>query len=241
MVNRIGATALGIAFSALFWTFSAWGYEVVEVKDGGVVTGRIQFEGKAPAPKELRITKNENVCGVKPLFSQELVVSDKGGLKNVVVSLIGIEKGKPFRKKSPRLIQRQCMFVPHVSLIPVGKRFKLVNEDKILHNLRTLSKKNVTLNIAHPKFKKTLRIKKKFKTPETMPIKCDIHNWMRGWIVAIDHPYYAVSGKSGKFKLKNVPPGTYKLRVWHEVLGARVRTVTVPAGGEVKADFTFRK
>ena len=158
-----------------------------------------------------------------------------------MVSLVGVEKGKAFKKKSARLIQRQCMFVPHVALIPVGKRFKLVNEDKLLHNLRTLSKKNVALNIAHPKFKKTLRIKKKFKKPEIMRIKCDIHNWMDGWIFAIAHPYYVVSKKSGKFTLKNVPPGTYKLRTWHEILGTQVQTVTVPPGGEVKADFTFKK
>ena len=240
-MNRNGLTVLGIALSALFWTFSAWGYEVVEVKDGGTVAGRIHYQGEAPAQKELHITKNENVCGVKPLFSQEFVVSKKGTLKNVVVSLVGIEKGKAFKKKSPRLIQRQCMFVPHVSLIPVGKQFRLVNEDKLLHNLRTLSKKNAALNIAHPKFKKTLRIKKKFKKPEVMRIKCDIHNWMAGWLFAIGHPYYAVSRKSGKFTLKNVPPGTYKLQAWHGVLGTQVQTVTVPAGGEVKADFTFKK
>jgi plastocyanin len=158
-----------------------------------------------------------------------------------VISLVGVEKGKAFKKKSARLIQRQCMFVPHVALIPVGKRFKLVNEDKLLHNLRTLSKENVALNIAHPKFKKTLRIKKKFKKPEIMRIKCDIHSWMDGWIIAIAHPYYVVSKKSGRFTLKNVPPGAYKLRAWHEILGEQVQTVTVPAGGEVKADFTFKK
>ena len=142
--------ALGIVLPAMFWTFSAWGYEVVEVKNGGTVAGRIHFQGEAPAQKKLHITKNENVCGVKPLFSQEFVVSKKGALKNVVVSLVGVEKGKAFKKKSARLNQRQCMFVPHVALIPVGKRFKLVNEDKLLHNLRTLSKKNVALNESMP-------------------------------------------------------------------------------------------
>lgn len=69
MVNRIRWMALGIVLPAMFWTFSAWGYEVVEVKDGGAVSGTITFEGQAPAPRELRVTKNENVCGVKPLFS----------------------------------------------------------------------------------------------------------------------------------------------------------------------------
>ena len=69
LVNRIRWMALGIVLPAMFWTFSAWGYEVVEVKNGGTVAGRIHFQGEAPAQKKLHITKNENVCGVKPLFS----------------------------------------------------------------------------------------------------------------------------------------------------------------------------
>ncbi|MFQ5912078.1 MAG: carboxypeptidase regulatory-like domain-containing protein [Nitrospinota bacterium] len=240
-MKRTGTAALAIAALTLLWSLPAAGYQVIDVKNGGKVTGTVRFEGKVPAPEKLAITKNEEICGTQPRLSEEFVVSGKGGLANAVVSLIGVEKGKAFPKKSPRIIQRKCWFVPRVSLIPVGKRFILVNEDKILHNFRTMSKKNRALNIAHPKFKKKLRVKKKFSKPETMRIACDIHNWMSGWLLAIDHPYHAVSRKTGKFTLKNVPPGTYKLQVWHEKLGTQVETITVSANGEAKADFTFRK
>lgn len=62
-MNRIRWMALGIVLPAMFWTFSAWGYEVVEVKDGGAVSGTITFEGQAPAPKELRVTKTKMSAG----------------------------------------------------------------------------------------------------------------------------------------------------------------------------------
>ena len=240
-VKRTGFLALAIGIVTLFWNFPVWAYEVIDVKNGGKVTGIVRFEGKAPSPRKLLITKNQKVCGTEPRPSEEFVVSEKGGLVNVVVSLIGIEKGKAFRKKSPRIVQRKCWFVPRVSLIPVGKRFILVNEDKILHNFRTMSKKNRSLNIAHPKFKKKLRIKKKFSRPEIMKTACDIHNWMSGWVVAIDHPYHAVSRKTGKFTLKGVPPGTYKLQAWHEKLGTQVQTIKVSPAGVIKANFTFKQ
>ncbi|MFQ5694336.1 MAG: carboxypeptidase regulatory-like domain-containing protein, partial [Nitrospinota bacterium] len=239
--KRSAVAALAVGALALSWTAPAWSYEVVEVSNGGKVTGTIRFQGTPPPPAKIRITKNPERCGTEPRLSEEFVVSKKGGLANVVVTLVGVKKGKAFPKKSPRIIQRKCWFTPRVSLIPVGKRFRLVNEDKILHNFRTMSKKNPSLNIAHPKFKKTIRVKKKFSKPETMRIACDIHKWMTGWVVAIEHPYYAVSSKTGKFTLRNVPPGTYKLRAWHEKLGVQTQTVTVGAGGSVKADFTFKK
>ncbi len=240
-MRRQGFLALAIGLLTVSGSYSAWGYEAVKVKNGGTVTGTIRFEGQAPAPIKLPVTKNQNVCGPEPHTFYQVAVSPKGGLANVWVSLIDIQKGKALPKKGSTILQKKCWFEPRITLVPLGVRFTLVNDDKILHNFRTLSRKNTSLNIAHPKFKKNLSVKKTFSKPELMKIACDIHNWMTGWLVAVDHPYNVVSGQDGTFTLKDVPPGSYKLQAWHEKLGTQVQTITVPAGGEAKVAVAFKK
>ncbi len=70
--------------------------------------------------------------------------------------------------------------------------------------------------------------------------KCDAgHTWMSAYIWVSKHPYYAVTDKSGKFEIADVPPGTYKLKAWHEALGTVEQTVTVAPKKEVSSDFSF--
>jgi hypothetical protein len=66
-----------------------------------------------------------------------------------------------------------------------------------------------------------------FKKPEIVRIDCDLHTWMRAWVVVADHPFFVVTGPQGEFVLENVPPGKYTLKVWHETLGTVTRDVTV--------------
>jgi hypothetical protein len=73
-----------------------------------------------------------------------------------------------------------------------------------------------------------------------IPVKCNIHPWMRAYIAVFKHPYFAVSDKDGKFEIKNLPPGTYTIKAWHEKLGTQTQKITV-AGGEAKSlDFAFK-
>jgi len=81
----------------------------------------------------------------------------------------------------------------------------------------------------------------KFPKPEVMvPVKCNIHGWMHAYIGVLDHPYFTVTGEDGKFTIANLPPGTYTLAVWTQTLGTQQQTITVPARGSAKADFTFQ-
>jgi len=112
---------------------------------------------------------------------------------------------------------------------------KINNDDGILHNIHTYSTKNPPVNMAQPKFKKT--IEAKFDQPEVIKVTCDAHGWMQGWFISEDSPYYAKTDENGNYKLTDVPAGEYEVKVWQEKLGEKTTKVTVAAGAEAKADF----
>ena len=73
--------------------------------------------------------------------------------------------------------------------------------------------------------------------PEVVKVSCDVHGWMGGWFIVEDNPYYAKTDANGAYKLTDVPPGDYEVKVWHEKLGEKTQKVTVTGGGESKANF----
>ncbi len=224
-----------VVVTSLSWAVAAHAYEGGTVTNGGSISGQVKFQGTAPAPKALEVTKDKEVCGQHEIKDEELVVGGGGGLQNAVVSIATISKGKVMEPGNPVLDQKGCVYIPHVSLFPAGATIKINNDDGILHNIHTYSTKNPPINRAQPKFKKT--IEEKFSQPEVIKVTCDAHGWMMGWLVAQDHPYYAKTDADGNYKLTDVPAGEYELKVWHSKLGEKTQKVTVPAGGEAKANF----
>ncbi len=208
--------------------------------DEGSVVGTVTYNGKAPAPRLLKVDKDMNVCGNHPKYSEELMVAKTGGLKNVVIQIVGA-KGEitiPKAADRPTIAQKGCQFIPHVLVVPVGTKMNILNEDGILHNIHTFSVDNRPVNKAQPKFKKKLEFA--FKVPEIIPVKCDIHGWMKAWIVVVDHPYYALTDEKGSFKISGILPGTYSVEFWHETLGKQTRKITVTAGTDSKVDAVFQ-
>ncbi|MFI5397660.1 MAG: carboxypeptidase regulatory-like domain-containing protein [Candidatus Binatia bacterium] len=214
---------------------TGYAYEGGAVTDGGTISGQVKFQGAPPEPKKIEATKDKEVCGQHELRNEDLLVGPGGGVENAIVSISNITKGKPLEAASPVLDQKGCQYIPHVSLFPAGSTLKIVNDDGILHNIHTYSTKNPPINMAQPKFKKTIEVK--FDQPEVVRATCDAHGWMEGWFVVQDSPYYAKTDASGNFKLTDVPPGDYEVKVWHEKLGEKTLKVTVPPKGEAKASF----
>jgi plastocyanin len=230
--------ALGIAAIALgLCCQTGWAYESETVTDGGTITGQVKYQGTAPAPKPIDVTKDKEVCGVTPKVEENLLVSKDGGIKNAVVYLTNISKGKPMPTGKAVFDQKGCRYQPHVLAFPAGSTVEIKNDDGILHNIHTYGKKNPPMNRAQPKFKKV--IEEKFDQPEIFEVRCDAHGWMNGWFVVEDNPYYAVTDDNGMYKLTDVPPGQYEIKVWQEKLGDKTQTVTVTAKGETKANFEF--
>ena len=232
-MTKFGSIVLSAAIFALPASSMAQ-YKGGDVKDGGSVSGTVKFKGTAPAPKKLDVSKDKEVCGKSPKVDQSLVVNN-GNLANAVVTITDIKSGKKIDAKKVTLDQKGCEYQPHVLAFPVGTTVEILNPDGILHNVHSYSKVNSPFNMAQPKFKKTLDVK--IDKPEAIEVKCDVHGWMQGWLVATESPYVAVTDNSGNFKLTDVPPGSYTVEVWHEKLGKNTQKVTVKAKEDAKVSF----
>jgi plastocyanin len=211
------------------------GVGVAKTGGTGTIIGVVKFAGTPPPPKKISVTKDTTQCGQEKL-SEELVVGPEKGIKWAVVSLVGVKRGKP--SKNAVLDQKGCWFIPHVVVVPAGETLDILNSDGVLHNLHTYSARNPSINKAQPGFKK--KMEEKFSQPEIVKMTCDAHPWMAGWIVVADMPT-AVTDERGSFTLADVPAGTNKLKVWHEVLGEKTLEATVKAREEVEVTFELAK
>ena len=192
---------------------------------GGTIRGTVLFTGPAFEPKKLPVTVNHHVCGQEK-DAEDLVLSPEQGIRNVVVSL----QPPPPGAKSPvtlpivQIDQQQCMFVPRVVVVPAGGTVEFLNTDRLLHNLHSASKENRVFNRTQPRGRTIPIVLEK---PEILRVDCDLHPWMRAWVVVAEHPFYAVTNDEGEFMLDRVPPGEYTLHLWQESLGTATKDVTV--------------
>jgi len=217
----------------------AWGYEVIDVKDGGTISGEVKFVGTPPLPEKIAVTKDQEVCGKTEKVNEALLVGPNKGIQNVVVSLSNIQKGKKLPETGATLDQKDCRYAPHVVVSPAGAELAILNSDGILHNIHTYSTKNPPFNRAQPKFKKEM--KEKFAQPEVVKLTCDAHGWMNGWLVVEDNPYYVLTDANGAFKITDVPPGDYEVKFWHETLGETTQKVSVKPKEETKVSAEMAK
>jgi hypothetical protein len=196
-------------------------YKVVKVKDGGTITGTVKFAGPIPADPPFVVTKNVEQCGRTKPFDR-LILGKNRGVKNAVVYLEDVTAGKAFTTTTTYTInQHHCEYLPHVQVVPMGAHLEIVNSDNILHNVHAYDEDNglhSVCNIAQPiKGQRTPIRQSQLKGVNILFTTCDAgHPWMSGYVVFSKNPYYAVTDSHGKFVLTDVPPGTYKIKMWHE-------------------------
>jgi len=217
----------------------------------GTVTGVVAFTGTPPAPKKID-TSADPVCGQRnPNLSTEDTVVKDGKLANVFVYIkdgtladgtkIGDYSWTP-PSTAVTLDQNGCHYRPHVLGIMTGQKLSITNSDPTQHNIHPQPANNPEWNqsqgIGAPPIEKTFN-----RAEVLIPVKCNQHPWMKSYIGVLKHPLFAVSAEDGSFTIKGVPAGTYTVAAWHEKGGAKgtetTMSVTVPASGSGKADFTF--
>ena len=176
----------------------------------------------------------------KPV-DESVVVNPNGTLANVFVYVKSGLEGKQFETPATpvTLDQRGCWFQPRVMGIQTGQPLRIVNSDPVTHNIHPLAQINREWN--HSQGPGEAPLERKFARPEVMiRVKCNIHSWMRAYIGAVDHPYFAVTGPDGTFEIPNVPPGDYVIEAWQETLGTQEQKVTVTPTGRIDVSFTFK-
>jgi len=196
----------------------------------GFFSGAVVLDGAPPKMKAINMSA-EPACAKQhssPAMTQEALVGKDGALENVVVYLKGnFSQFKFDRSQTPVTItQKGCMYDPHVLALETGQPLQVVNADPVTHNIHPAPKDNREWNESQPPG--AAPIDQSFAHEEVMiPVKCNIHPWMKAYIGVFDNPYFAVTGKDGSFDLKDVPPGTYTLVAWHELYGTREQNVTL--------------
>lgn len=230
---------------------TAWAYEEVAVTNGGTVTGSIRFAGTEPAPDrfELRRYYDRVYCGALSDGSgyrllKEVFVGAQGELKDVIVTIEGVAKGKPFAWQETSLEANMCQFVPFVSALRQEHALRVVNLDSVSHDLQFYERDDqghIFIMFHRPALTKggTSDLVRTTGNRRSVTMQCGMHPYMQGHGLVVENPYYAITGPEGSFSISDIPPGEYQLKAWHPVLGEKTQPVRVTEQGTVSVGFTF--
>jgi Carboxypeptidase regulatory-like domain len=215
----------------------------VDAATAGEITGMIKLSGTPPKMKPINMAA-EPACAKEhatPAMTEDVVPGENGTLQNVVVYLKGDFSQYTFTvPTTPAVIdQKGCQYHPHVLALMTNQPLEVINSDPVTHNIHPVPKDNREWNQSQPPG--SAPIMQSFARPEVaIPVKCNVHPWMKAYIAVFNNPYFQVTGKEGTFDLKNVPPGTYTLTAWHELYGTQMQSVTIGPKESKSVTLTFR-
>jgi hypothetical protein len=243
-MTRLAAWAL-VGAAATTWTVAA------SAADWGSLKGHFVVDGQPPKLADVDPGTDPVCCEHHPA-SEAVVVGKNGGLANVVVYVylghgqsIDVHPDYAVANDQPVVLNNEgCAFHPHVCLVRTGQPFVIENSDPTGHSTHARLQRNGAFNVQLPV---GAEVQKIFGRAESrpLPVTCDVHPFMRGYLLVRDDPYMAVSAGGGTFEIANLPAGRHTFQFWHEVpgflknieLGAgkldrrgRIE-LTIPAGG----------
>lgn len=203
----------------------------------GEIQGTVLLEPPYPEIKPAKFqTKVKDSCS-DVRTSEALVVSGSGGVQNAVIWLEGNFENK-YAGAMPVLDQKGCRFDPHVFIVPEGGKFRVSNTDPVAHDIRGFEGAKMLFRFEMGAGDKP--VDQKFEKPGIYLLRCGFHTWMHAIAVSAPHAYYAVSDSAGRFTLRDVPAGNYKVRIWHETLGQAEGSAAVEDGKSGNFLYTFK-
>ena len=220
----------------------ATAYRTIDLSSGvGRIAGEIRFEGQAPRDTTVRPTSDPTVCGVE--FVDTSFRTSRGLLSDVVVWLVDARTGKalPLDRRF-EITHRRCRLEPRVQAVRVGGTLNIRSVDRTVHQARFIREVDggTLAVVTEHDAGQVVPDETVLQAAGRIEIRCDVHPWTHGWILAFDHPYYDVTDRRGMFAMDSVPPGRYRVIAWHERLGEMQDSVTVTAGATTRLDLTMR-
>jgi len=227
----------------------AAGTATVDMINGATISGMVKADGAAPANKPIKMEADPVCKAAHPNGAMEdhWMIGDGGALENTFVYIKDGLGGKSYAAPGTAITlnQKGCQYEPHVFGIMVGQTLDIKNSDNTLHNIHAHGDKNDQFNEGQQPG--SADKERKLDKPEVMiPIKCDVHGWMNCYAGVLNHPFFAVTGKDGKYEIKGVPAGDYTVSAWHETLAGTEagvtadQKVTVAAKDSKTVDFTLK-
>ena len=218
-----------------------------QMAPAGDITGTITLKGAPPAEKVITPLKDDPQCGklhTETPTTHFYVVGAGGELADAVVALQNISGKSTGASAEPVVLdQKGCEYVPSILAIQTGQKLLVKNSDPVLHNVHTRPTVDGNKEANPAQMPNGPDLTFTFAKPEMfLKFQCDVHPWMFAWVSVFDHPYFAVSGKDGKYTIKNVPDGKYTLAVYHRKAAPVASPVTAEIevkGGNVTKDFTL--
>jgi hypothetical protein len=209
----------------------------------GAVSGTVKLQGLAPKPAPINMAKEPECVKLHPTpaKTEEVLTGANGELENVVVYISEGLGDRSFDPPSePAVIdQKGCVYHPHVIVLQANQKLRVVNSDPTSHNIHPLPQNNREWNKSQPPGLPP--IESSFAREEiAIPVKCNVHPWMRSYIAVFKHPYFTVTSQAGSFDLKNLPPGNYTITAWHEKYGTQSQQVSIVPKETKTVDFTFK-
>lgn len=233
-----------ITLSILVSVTTGLAYEEMKVVNGGTIQGKIAITGEKPRPMAFNLVTIPDAVycgristGTGWRIVEDFVIGPDGALKDAVVMLQDVKKGKPFDLPKVRIDAIDCDFLPFVNVLKDRDEITVVNMDPVEHDIqgyetarvrgaRVLFNRPLPMNPFH----KILGYLNQHNHLEGEPMveqihlrkgrnifvmQCGFHPYMFSWGVVVDNPYYAITGENGLFEIGDVPPGEYVLKVWH--------------------------
>ena len=259
---------IGLGLGMLFGP-TAWSYSEIKVTNGGTIEGKVTIEGGQPRPMAFNlITIPDPVfCGTISTGTgwrllEDFIIGPDKALKDVVVMLKDVKKGKAFTIPKVRIESIDCDFIPFMNVIKDYDEIEVVNMDPVEHDIqgyetarergaRVLFNRPLPMN---PFLELAGVFGKKYMAGKPMVEKihlrkgrnlfvmqCGFHPYMFAWGLVAENPYFFITKEDGKFSITDVPPGDYILSAWHPGVKKFIeQPVTVKAHASTRANFVYQ-
>ena len=233
----------------LTFSLPAFSYQEIDVQNGGTIKGNTKMIGGMPYPRvyHLILFPNIDMCAEVDTDDEmnrvldDFKISEKGGLRDTIITLEHVEAGKPFNKEPINILSENCKFFPDVNIIRQGESFKIDNMDAVMHNSQVYQKERgkILLNIPIPAEEVSegkVTFEKNYKI---MQMICGMHEFMQTWGYRVQNPYYFKTDKDGNFNIGDIPPGDYVVNAWHYLMKPQKKKIKIAAGETIDLNFEF--